>query len=754
MRWLPLFSLKYRIAGCILALEAVMMFLVLGQTLGFSEDNTRLQLAENEQAILDVFADLGQNALFTRDYGDLQQYAEKLTKDPHVLKVVVSDRSRRIVVSTDFSELGSAFPARFAETAERFWRTRAVGNLGMIAMQFSNRELLATSQRAISRGIAIALVGMAIIAVAGIVFGFLLTRRLKTLSDAAARLAAGDLSVRTGIAGRDEVSVVGRTFDRMAARIQQNISLLEDKRRDLVHARDELEARVAERTLELEAASEAKSEFLATMSHEMRTPLNGVVGAAEILAARNLRPTERQLVDWLLASSRQLRSLVDNLLDLRKIESGKMAIERVPFDLHVLMDRLAALFAPEAERAKLRFEQSVAADAPRMLIGDDARIQQVLINLAANAIKFTREGGIRIGVGVHRRGDAGVTLRFEVSDTGIGIAPDEAARIFDRFSQANPGIHRQYGGSGLGTTICKHMVELMGGTIGFESEPGKGTTFWFTVPLGCQAAEPRRSPAAASGERQAPGAAGLRILVAEDNPINQQLISMMLEAGGHDVTLVSDGNTVIEQFRNLRFDSLVLDMHMPGRTGLDVARAIRAIEKSRGAPRTPIIMLTAAASTDLQRSSIDAGVDLFLSKPVDPPALLRGVSQAFSDAGEVRAAPGARRDYVDRDMLRDMARLAADPRFLETFTGKFTREAKHLIDEIEGALARRDFARSRELAHSLKGAAVMSGAVRLGDSAARLEALSGADLGDAGAGALRDLRAILDATRAELSRVA
>jgi two-component system sensor histidine kinase RpfC len=754
MRWLPLFSLKYRIAGCILALEAVMMFLVLGQTLGFSEDNTRLQLAENEQAILDVFADLGQNALFTRDYGDLQQYAEKLTKDPHVLKVVVSDRSRRIVVSTDFSELGSAFPARFAETAERFWRTRAVGNLGMIAMQFSNRELLATSQRAISRGIAIALVGMAIIAVAGIVFGFLLTRRLKTLSDAAARLAAGDLSVRTGIAGRDEVSVVGRTFDRMAARIQQNISLLEDKRRDLVHARDELEARVAERTLELEAASEAKSEFLATMSHEMRTPLNGVVGAAEILAARNLRPTERQLVDWLLASSRQLRSLVDNLLDLRKIESGKMAIERVPFDLHVLMDRLAALFAPEAERAKLRFEQSVAADAPRMLIGDDARIQQVLINLAANAIKFTREGGIRIGVGVHRRGDAGVTLRFEVSDTGIGIAPDEAARIFDRFSQANPGIHRQYGGSGLGTTICKHMVELMGGTIGFESEPGKGTTFWFTVPLGCQAAEPRRSPAAASGERQAPGAAGLRILVAEDNPINQQLISMMLEAGGHDVTLVSDGNTVIEQFRNLRFDSLVLDMHMPGRTGLDVARAIRAIEKSRGAPRTPIVMLTAAASTDLQRSSIDAGVDLFLSKPVDPPALLRGVSQAFSDAGEVRAAPGARRDYVDRDMLRDMARLAADPRFLETFTGRFTREAKHLIDEIEGALARRDFARSRELAHSLKGAAVMSGAVRLGDSAARLEALSGADLGDAGAGALRDLRAILDATRAELSRVA
>ena len=754
MRLDPIYSLKFRIAACIFALEAVMMFLVLGQTLGFSEENTRLQLAQNEQAILDVFADLGQNALFTRDYGDLQQYAEKLTKDPHILKVMVSDRDRRIVVSTDFSELGSAFPVIFAETAERFWRTKAVGNLGMIAMQYSNRELIETSQRAVKRGIAIASGGMVIIAVAGIVFGFLLTRRLKTVSDAAAKLAAGDLSVRTGITGRDEVSVVGRTFDHMAARIERDISVLEGQRRDLVQARDELEARVAERTLELQAASEAKSEFLATMSHEMRTPLNGVVGAAEILAARNLRPIERQLVDWLLASSRQLRSLVDNLLDLRKIEAGKMAIERVPFDLHVLMDRLAVLFAPEAERSKLRFEQSVAADVPRMLIGDDARIQQVLINLAANAIKFTREGRVRVSAGVEERGAAAVTLRFEVSDTGIGIAPEEAARIFDRFSQANPGIHRQYGGSGLGTTICKNMVELMGGRIGFESEPGKGTTFWFTVPLGCQAAEPRPASAASSAERQAPGAARLRVLVAEDNLINQQLISMMLKGGGHDVTLVSDGDAVIEQFRNLRFDALVLDMHMPGRTGLDVARAIRAIEKTRNAPRTPIVMLTAAASTDLQRISIDAGVDLFLSKPVDPPALLRGVTQAFSSAGEVRAAPRARRDYIDREMLSEMARHAADPEFMANFTGRFTSEAKHLIDEIEGALARHDFARSRELAHSLKGAAVMSGAVRLGDSAARLEALSSADLGDAGAGVLRDLRATLDATSAELSRVA
>jgi signal transduction histidine kinase/DNA-binding NarL/FixJ family response regulator len=754
MRWHPFLSLKYRIAACIFALEAVMMFLVLGQTLDFSRENTRLQLAENEHVILDVFADLSQNALFTRDFGDLQQYAEKLTKDPHVLKVLVGDRNRRIVVSTDFSDLGKPVPTQFTDATERFWRTQVIGNLGMIGMEFSNRELIEASRRGISRGITIALIGMAVIAVAGIAFGFLLTRRLKTVSDAAARLASGDLSVRTGFAGRDEVSVVGRTFDRMAAQIQRDISMLEEKQRALVQARDELEVRVAERTLELQAASEAKSEFLATMSHEMRTPLNGVVGAAELLAAKELPPTERQLVDWLLASSRQLRSLIDNLLDLRKIEAGKMAIERAPFDLRVLMSRIAALFEPEAGRAKLRFTQSVAADVPQVLIGDDARIRQVLINLIANALRFTREGGIGVSAGVLAQSGADVTLRFEVRDTGIGIAPEDAARIFDKFAQANAGIHREYGGSGLGTTICKHLVELMGGTIGFDSQPGRGTTFWFTVPFGRQATELLRDAEAGLAGQQLPGATGLRVLVAEDNPINQQIIAMMLQAGGHHVTLVSDGDAVIEQFRTLRFHALVLDMHMPGRTGLDVAKAVRVLEAHGKMQRTPIIMLTAAASTDLKQSSIDAGVDLFLSKPVDPRALLLGVNQVFSGMRDTRvpAAAPARGNYVDQDLLRDMAQLAPDPGFIAGFTGKFTREARRLIDEIEAALARGDFGKSRELAHSLKGAAVMTGAVRLGNSAARLETLSSADAG-VGAGMLQDLRATLDATSDELSRV-
>ncbi len=269
------------------------------------------------------------------------------------------------------------------------------------------------------------------------------------------------------------------------ARVHMERAQADAERERAERARAEAERARAE----AEAASEAKSEFLATMSHEMRTPLNGVVGAAELLAVKDLPHKERQLVDWLLASSRQLRSLIDNLLDLRKIEAGKMVIERSPFDLHALMNRLAALFEPEAKRAHLRFTKSISADAPYALLGDDVRIQQVLINLIANALKFTREGFVRVSVSAPQQTDHEVSLRFEVRDTGIGIAPENAGRIFDRFTQANPGIHRQYGGSGLGTTISKHLVELMGGAIGFDSQLERGTTFWFTVPLSRQPTE-------------------------------------------------------------------------------------------------------------------------------------------------------------------------------------------------------------------------------------------------------------------------
>jgi two-component system sensor histidine kinase RpfC len=667
------------------------------------------------------------------------------------------------------------------------------------------------------------------------------------------------------------------------ARAQVERAQAEAERERVERARAEAERAAAE----AKAASEAKSEFLATMSHEMRTPLNGVVGAAELLAGTELPQRERQLVDWLLTSSRQLRSLIDNLLDLRKIEAGKMSIERAPLDLHALMNRLAALFEPEAKRARVRFTKSVSVDAPYLLVGDSARIQQVLINLVGNALKFTRQGFVRVSVGAPAYTEQEVTLRFEVRDTGIGISPEKADRIFDRFTQADDSIHRQYGGSGLGTTICKHLVELMGGAIGFDSRPGHGTTFWFTIPLSRPPAEAyddgisvsvrgthvllvsnrptqaawltrvvrerqlqlssfRSVEDAARGARQkrnagpslllldaegqgipwregpeillregvhlpcvllhrglseseafdtgfacllqspepvllvravrsvvagsfsmepvadfsgqeVTGRSGLRVLVAEDNQISQRIIAMMLQAGGHVVVLVGDGDSVLERYRDGAFEVIILDMHMPGRTGMEVARAIRTLEAASGGRRTPIIMLTAAASTDLREDSLDAGVDLFLSKPVDPRALLRGVAQVFAEPDRAgRTAPASvqvREGCIDRTLLKDMAELARDPAFLQTLTRKFSAEARQLLDLIEAAVLKGDRARFRELAHALKGTAMMAGAIRLRDSVTQAETIADSDIEGVGTELVREMRAALEATNHELSRI-
>ena len=265
-------------------------------------------------------------------------------------------------------------------------------------------------------------------------------------------------------------------------------------------------------------------------------------------------------------------------------------------------------------------------------------------------------------------------------------------------------------------------------------------------------------PLADFSGQQTRGPTGLHVLVAEDNQISQQIIAMMLQAGGHNVTLVSEGESVLENYRNVSFDVIVLDMHMPGRTGLEVTRTIRLLESKGQNRRTPIIMLTAAASTDLREDSLDAGVDLFLSKPVDPGALLRGVKQVFfgTDRARTPTASNAQPqgEYVDRVLLQDMAKFAGDSRFIKILTDKFARDARQLVDQIEAAMIRKDHERFRELMHALKGAAMMAGAIRLRDSAARAERIADSGFDSVSADLIGDLRGTLEATNHELSRMA
>src|SRR6266581_1742438 len=398
------------------------------------------------------------------------------------------------------------------------------------------------------------------------------------------------------------------------ARVQMERAQADAERERAERARAEAERARAE----AEAASEAKSEFLATMSHEMRTPLNGVVGAAEMLAVKDLPNKERQLVNWLLASSRQLRSLIDNLLDLRKIEAGKMVIERAPFDLHVLMNRLATLFEPEAKRAHLRFTKSVSVDAPYLLIGDDVRIQQVLINLTANALKFTRQGFVRVSVGALEQTDHEVTLRFEVRDTGIGIPPEHAGRIFDRFTQANPGIQRQYGGSGLGTTICKHLVELMSGTIGFDSQPENGTTFWFAVRLS-------RQPAEADEDSAGVSIRDMRLLFASGRPAANEWLEKTAQERQlqyASFTSIEDVITASRQDENRMLHMLAVD----GEDGNIYWRDIPSAVQRRGAQLPCVLIHPAVKEID----AFDAGYACLLQSR-EPRLLSRAIRSVVAD---------------------------------------------------------------------------------------------------------------------------
>jgi two-component system sensor histidine kinase RpfC len=257
--------------------------------------------------------------------------------------------------------------------------------------------------------------------------------------------------------------------------------------------------------------------------------------------------------------------------------------------------------------------------------------------------------------------------------------------------------------------------------------------------------------------QQIPGRTRLHILVAEDNQISQQIIAKMLQAGGHRVTLVSDGESVLEDYQNASFDVIILDMHMPGRTGLEVARAIRLLQSERPKRRVPIIMLTAAASTDLREDSLDAGIDLFLSKPVDLRGLLRGVNKVFSEADHVGAVTTSnlqtQKEYIDHVLLQDTAALVGDSRFIQTLTHTFTKNARQLVDQIEAAVIQKDYERFRELTHSLKGAAMMAGAIRLRDSAIRVEDVADSDFNSINADTIEELRGTLEATSRELSRI-
>ena len=374
------------------------------------------------------------------------------------------------------------------------------------------------------------------------------------------------------------------------------------------------ERRLAQAKMNAEAANQAKSQFLATMSHEIRTPLNAVLGLHELMLHSPLDAQQQRYAELIGSSGRLLLALINDILDVSRIEAGHMQLNTAPFSVQVAADGVVALMQERALSKGLALRLDLSAAPGQALLGDVIRIQQILFNLVGNAIKFTDRGEVRVGVAVKPRAGSAVWLELAVSDTGIGIPASAMPTLFDRFTQADSTTMRRYGGSGLGLAITRDIVQMMGGTIETSSTPGQGSRFLVTIPSRLaerdEGAAPGLEPAAGDAERPS-----LRILVAEDNGVNQILISAVLERLGHRAQLVDDGQQAVDAVRAGTWDVVLMDLQMPGMDGMEATQAIRALGGRHA--RLPIIAMTANAFEADRQACLDAGMDDHLAKPID-----------------------------------------------------------------------------------------------------------------------------------------